>query len=562
VDGIEEIDQAGIHQGDFTDSRLGFCVAYGRTLSRFDVGAAVSLEHHSLGDYSSTSSPGLDLSVARRLVPASTWLKQVTLALHLRNVVRPSIKLVDDAVDYPAAAEGGASFEIAGPTTPHSLTISAAASKASGVDPAASFGAEYRYRDLVALRGGLRSGKAAFGVGLAYNALSFDYALVDRDFGSLHLFTLTTSFGTPLSVRRHRRAERREAEFNRLMSDRLTERNRALSEQLVADGTALLEQGELERALDHFDRALFLARSAGADTSKASAVWNETRQRIVRAESESRYRSALDSARARQDQADYVASRYFAGLALAERPTSAEASNLVTRADRALAQTALREEMIKGQLLAVDSLLSYGRISAALQTAEGLEQIAGDDPSVRAAVRRTRFENWRTLAADAYADQAYPQALAALDSALSLFPGHKVCLDLQSSVRRALSDRPAVSQPAVVASKPISSDLESQVKDLYESGRRAFEEGLLTEAISRWEKVELLAPGYQAVRAYLVNAYKFVGVEHYGHDRAEEAIAVWRKAALLDPDNAEIASYLRRTENEVKRLKELSYDHR
>ena len=61
------------------------------------------------------------------------------------------------------------------------------------------------------------------------------------------------------------------------------------------------------------------------------------------------------------------------------------------------------------------------------------------------------------------------------------------------------------------------------------------------------------------MRTYLVNAYKYVGVELYGQNKLKEAVSVWKKAAQLQPNNDEIADYIRRTENEISKMQELSY---
>jgi len=62
-----------------------------------------------------------------------------------------------------------------------------------------------------------------------------------------------------------------------------------------------------------------------------------------------------------------------------------------------------------------------------------------------------------------------------------------------------------------------------------------------------------------SVREYLVNAYKYVGVEMYGRNQLPQAVEIWKKAAILDPANAEIANYIKCTENEIIRLQELTY---
>ena len=100
-----------------------------------------------------------------------------------------------------------------------------------------------------------------------------------------------------------------------------------------------------------------------------------------------------------------------------------------------------------------------------------------------------------------------------------------------------------------------------QVETAYKTAQEYFKKGDLNEAITHWEKVERLAPNYASVREYLVNAYKFVGVELYSRNDLREAVRVWKKAADINPDNQEIIKYINRTENEIRKLEELSYEH-
>jgi tetratricopeptide (TPR) repeat protein len=100
------------------------------------------------------------------------------------------------------------------------------------------------------------------------------------------------------------------------------------------------------------------------------------------------------------------------------------------------------------------------------------------------------------------------------------------------------------------------------VEGAYEEGQRLFKTGQLAQAVTEWEKVEMLAPDYQSVRTYLVNAYKYLGVELYTQNRLQDAVDIWKKAAKLAPGSAEIANYIRRTEGEMARVKELSYERR
>jgi tetratricopeptide (TPR) repeat protein len=110
--------------------------------------------------------------------------------------------------------------------------------------------------------------------------------------------------------------------------------------------------------------------------------------------------------------------------------------------------------------------------------------------------------------------------------------------------------------PSVV----LSDAMRKQVEELYHAGQVAFDGGKFEAAIDSWERIEVLAPDYLSVRQYLVQAYKYLGVEHYGNNELEQALALWRRAAKLTPDNQEIASYIRRTEAELTKIRELSYE--
>jgi hypothetical protein len=83
---------------------------------------------------------------------------------------------------------------------------------------------------------------------------------------------------------------------------------------------------------------------------------------------------------------------------------------------------------------------------------------------------------------------------------------------------------------------------------------------MFENAIKSWERVEMLAPDYNSVRQYLVEAYKYLGVEQYGNNELEQALALWRRAAELMPGNQEILSYIRRTEAEITKIRELTYE--
>jgi tetratricopeptide (TPR) repeat protein len=255
-----------------------------------------------------------------------------------------------------------------------------------------------------------------------------------------------------------------------------------------------------------------------------------------------------------------VGARYFAQRALELRPQSRVAAELLEAANAVLRQEAALAQSVQAGLTAVDSLLNYGRVDRAQRIARGLAEVAPNDPNVTAAVRRAQFEVWRARAATAYADSDWPTAVAALDSALGIYPGHAYCVDLQQQISRLQAATQQAARAETVEPDPISPELRRDVAARYASARDAFERGDLETAIARWEEVERLAPGFESVRAYLVKAYKFVGVERYGQNQLEDAIQAWSRAAELEPANTEIASYMRRAQAELRKLRELTYE--
>jgi len=561
IDGIQKTDENNFSLGEISDNRLAVYLAYGLDISNTNIGIALSLEHHSLDSYSSTSSPGLDLAASRDLALGFGMLQSVHAVIVARNIIRPGLKLVNETVEYPSVLEAALSLNLMpGESSPHTALLSAKISRVESVDPTASLGLEYSLNEFLHLRGGLENGRTSVGGGLEYRGICFDYALTERDLGSLHLFTLSTSIGSGVSERRLVRAERREREFNRLMSDRLTADNRQLVAELTSKGRDAYEQGNLQEADNHLDRALFMARSVGVDTSAIADMSTRVKTELEQLAAEERYRGYLDSAQSRFDNDDLASAQYFANLARAEQPDSPDASTLLGRITEALRASSAREEMIGRRLAAADSLISFGQMDEAIQTLSGLAQVDPGNELVAAALKRARFERWKTAASDAHAGGQSYRALAALDSALVLYPGHKWCVELRQRIQ--VEQKSAATAPAAV-SKPastLSPEMVQEVEAAYRLAQEQFTAGNLEQAVSNWERVERLAPGYRSVRDYLVRAYRFVGVELYGRSKLEEALDIWTKALKLDPNNSEIRGYLERTETEIKKMREYSYD--
>jgi tetratricopeptide (TPR) repeat protein len=561
VDNIEKRDAGNVLTGMFSDTRLGIFAGYGRTIGSYDLGIAVNLEHHSLDTYTATSTPGLAVSVSRAFGRLTDLVNELDVTLSVTNLLAPSTEIGQESISQPAAADLGISAHLLkAHDADHQLVLSGRISKTEQIDPALSGGLEYSYAGLVSIRGGLRSDYLSAGAGLAYRWLQFDYAFVNRDLGALHMFSITTAFGTSVDERLERREERRENEFNRKMNLRLSNRSEASVDTLVSSGRKALSKGDLHRAVTDLDRALFLAVSTGMDTLEIAGLLSEANERLLQHESADRFSKLIDSARACFDRRDYIAARYLAGRALDIEAESNEAASLVFRCDSLLAENMARSELIQAQLDQIDSLLVYGHYRDALALAASLEETAPDNKDVQRVLVRARFEQVRHHAEDALGRGDYAAVRADLERAEQLVPRHRWTEEMRRQVAQVSTTTAKLASPPDKPPSRLSESMARQVEEIYRSAQAAFEAGNLEEAIGRWERVEQLAPGYNSVRDYLVKAYKYLGVEFYGQNQLTAAIDKWRRAAELAPDNAEIKSYIKRAENEIARLRELSYE--
>jgi tetratricopeptide (TPR) repeat protein len=563
INDIEKRNNANLLLGTFDDSRLGFYLAYGRWFGKYEIGASVSIEHQSLDTYSATSSPGLHLSIGRTFTTGLRRLPKASAFVIGRNLLQPGLTLAEENYALPTALDFGLAVDVVPVAAwDHLARLTCSVHKVEAVSPTIAAGLEYMIQNLLSVRAGVRDGNLSFGTGLSYKGVSFDYALVDRDLGSLHMFTLTSQFGGSVGDRRQKREQHREAEFNNLMSQRLVAQNQRTINQLVVEAQQLADHEDLPGAVERLDRALFMACGSGEDTVTIADMLSDMQDELLMLTAAARQSALLDSARTQYAAGDYLGTRYFAGLVLAEIPGSTEASFLLRNAEQALNESAAREGMIESRLFVVDSLVNYGRIDRALNLIQSLAEFAPDDPAVRLTLKRVRFEHWRDEAGRAFAREDYSGALAAVDTLEQLVPGHTWTKDMRN---RIAETRTRAAVPTVVTPKPpvpakLSPEVLKEVETIYREAQQVFQRGELTGAIDLWERVERIAPDYQSVRDYLVNAYRFVGVELYGRNKLEDAVEVWQKAARLEPGNKEVAGYIRRTQTEILKLKELSYD--
>lgn len=562
INDIEKRDAANLLLDSIADTRVGLRLGYGRTIGSLDLGMSLSLETHSIDTYKSTSSPGVDLAGTKIMSSPFSWCDSVAFTVVGRNIVAPSQRLADETVKSPFEFQTGITSKfLITRDGRQSLELSGSFVKASPTPALGSLAMEFSLLDILRLRGSIRKDRFSFGAGIAYNGISFDYALVDRELGALHMISVNTSLGRSVSDRRAVRADRRRAAFDRAMSDRLAQKNIELASQLLESGKSAMEAGDLIGADASFDRALFLARSSGIDTTPYATFAERVREQLQQADRSKRLNEHLDSARANLQNQNYLGCQYFAGLALSIDSTSADAIALRDQAMRVNAEAAREQEFIQQRVWLIDSLINYGAPDEALAAAQSVHLMVPGHPLAKLALKKAEFEYFKGQAEAQISAKEYRLSLVSLDSALLRFPGHARCLELSQICRAEIRKEQTVATAAVVAPATLSREVLKQVQHLYDQAQTAFSSGDLTKAIGQWEEVDRLAPGYKSVREYLLKACRLVGVDLYGQNRLNEALVMWEKALRVAPNNPEIAAYARRTRTEIDKLKALSYDN-
>jgi len=559
---IERRDAANLYLGEISDNQLRFYFAYGKRIAKYNVGLSATFGHHSMGDYRATTSPGVNLSIGRQFAPSLSWLDTLSIVASARNIVKPETRLEEEDFSLPLSLEAGVALAIVvSRKWEQSVNLSAAVKKTEFGDARSSVGLEYSVSRSLFIRSGASSAQRSIGLGVKYSAFSFDYALVDRDLGSLHMFSISTGLGSTVAERRKARTEKQETEFRAVMDRQIRSKNQDMVEQLIARGQERLRASDLKEAYGCYERALFIARTNGADTTEVHGFVESTRDQLAIFTARARHSEFIDSAEVKLASDDYLAARYFANLARAEFPESDEAKYLLEESDSAIRRHTSMSEVINEQLMRADSLLSAGQLGEARSQIMAIKEFAPDVNLIAPLIVRLKVETWRETAYSAHADQDFAAALAALDSVDVLLSNCRWCTSLRNQIDRIQGSRITESQSqAQVLTTELDPDLEREVKSLYESGKLAFERGELPDAMDLWESVEDKAPNYKSVRKYLIDVYRFIGVDLYSRKMRQEALNVWKKAIELDPKNVEIKDCISRAENEIRRLREFSYD--
>ncbi len=191
---FEQRDETGVLTGHFGFNDVSLTGAYGAQLVQgLDAGIAVRYIREMIDQWDATAFTG-DLGARYRLRDTG-----VTFGAAVQNLGGDP-KFISESFKIPLTWRAGAAASRPLPSLNGRGTLTVEVRKARADNAHFHAGAEYLYRDLIALRVGGKFGyddeKVSFGLGLAKKWIHFDYALVplSSNLGTTHFFSLTGVF--------------------------------------------------------------------------------------------------------------------------------------------------------------------------------------------------------------------------------------------------------------------------------------------------------------------------------------------------------------------------------
>jgi hypothetical protein len=196
VTGIEKRDERNVLLGDgLSDTQTEIIASYSSPPVRgLTAALGFKAETQSMEEERALGA-GLDLGLLYRRGPSgSLGGRSFNAGVSVKNLVEPVLTLREDRTKYPTRVVLSTSY--AGGRTSYldGWTITMDLDTRAEVPASANFGLEASIRP-VSVRAGSFDGKFTAGIGTVWEGLSFDYAYSDEDYGRLHAFSLSISFG-------------------------------------------------------------------------------------------------------------------------------------------------------------------------------------------------------------------------------------------------------------------------------------------------------------------------------------------------------------------------------
>jgi tetratricopeptide (TPR) repeat protein len=355
---IQGYDQNGTATSVFTTGSSCLSLSLGRKINpSLSFGLSLKQVSEKL-EASSASAVAADAGLFYRVSP------NVTAGLAALNL-GSGLKFINDNTPFPTAYRGGVAYSSRVYEDEVNLTGDLV-SYADGTKM--NFGAEYIFRNLLALRAGLSGNSLRAGIGVAANLFSLDYAyLGHQDLGAAHQVSISLLFGAP-------------------------EQSRKLVLEDLAYGKAYIKESKFTDAIISLDRVLDVDpknEEANLLLKKAqNELDNQTLEKVFTQKQVEVQRSVgeiISSGKQFLDQGKYIEAVGEFGNALKLDPTNNEALKLQNQAQYKMESQLIEKSQTEAKeyLGEATKLVITGKYSEAL---EPLNKALAKDPKNKQAL--------------------------------------------------------------------------------------------------------------------------------------------------------------------------------
>jgi tetratricopeptide (TPR) repeat protein len=535
VDRIEGRDDRGtVTDADLSNEESELALGYARSLGEaWRVGAALKMQRQELAGHSG-GGLGLDAGVILRpalaLGSTAAWADGLSLGLTFRNLIEPTIRLVEDDVRDPSGMRLGAAYASALGNN-FDFALMADVEKTKEMEANLHLGAEVTLMDLLALRVGSNDGTMSAGLGACLGGVSAHYTFEDNPLETVHRFGVALEFGKTVEERRLAELRRRESELEQRLAAAFADEERQRIAAAVAAVETDLAGGRFDRAIEGV-RALDVLAPDHPDAPRleAAALYGRGRQA--------------------EDVAEFAGALLAYQDCLMVDPDHAEAKAGLARATAAGERLSQRNDQVRN--LARRAMESYGAgdLQAARERYAEALALAPHDPELQQLARHV--DDAIRMRADVAAAQKAARAAAARADETT-----------RAAARPEPDETPGTggSVAATAAPTPSFADLSqtrrNEIAELYGRGVAAAKAGRRDDAIRYWELVWSAAPDYQNVAGHLKQEYQARGMDAFAEGRLDRAVEIWEQALAFDPADQRTQGYLERAREHRARIRKI-----
>jgi tetratricopeptide (TPR) repeat protein len=576
VDGIEGRDDRGaVYDTNLKDAESEFILGYGRGIGpAWRVGAAIKLQQQDLAGYSDAGL-GMDLGIqVNPLLAAgrsSNLARALSLGIQFRNVIEPTLRLVDKDLPDPAGIRFGFALDYPLGQNWQALLVSDM-EKTKDMDTRLHGGLEIKMMDLLAMRVGAQDGMFTAGTGISWGNFQLDYSFEDNPIETVHRMGFGVAYGPTAEEQRQAVLDREERYLQERLSTAFAQQNDDRLNRLVQSARAALELGQIDR--------VFMQ----VGTIRVLAPENQDAIEIEAA-------AYLQLAKSQEDSGDLAPANLNYSRCLALDPSNQLAIAGMNRVREESNRQTARTSAIRNLF---DQAMAAFTADNLIESRDLFDRLLKQNPADPEAIAMLRHVS-QTLGirAESRAERAESLAIAGrLDPArLALAESRKLDPDCPSIpiAEQAIADRaemdrqaqanivaarsrnasaalvPTVPQESAAAAPTIltpsydrlSSERQKEMAELYRKGMLAAQEGRRDNALRYWELVWSEAPDYQQVENHLKNEYLARGMEAFAAGDLDRAIVLWEQTQTIDPDDARARGYLARAQEQQNRIREI-----